>query len=182
MINLMEETKKNLKQRVVHELYRFAFYTLFFTFFFWSFSTYNLILGEHPVTLLNYGYGFIESLILAKIILVGETLKLGEKFANRSLIIPTFYKSLVFTLFVIGFLILERFVTGSIRGKEASEIYQELLSKGIDEIAAKIQVMYFVFILFFAFLEIGRVLGENKLFNLFFRRDINKEANLSKRL
>lgn len=177
----MEKTKKNFKQKVVSELYRFAFYTLFFTFFFWSFSTYNLILGEHTVTLLNYGYGFFESLILAKIILLGETLKLGEKFASRSLIIPTLYKSLVFTLFVIGFMILEHFVTGSIRGKEASEIYQELLSKGIDVIAAKIQVMYFVFILFFAFLEIGRVLGENKLFNLFFRREMNENAHLPKR-
>lgn len=173
----MDSAKPTLKQKFSREMTRYCMYTAFFTLFFCAFSTYRrLILGEYAISYIHFGYSFVESLILAKVILIGEMFGLGERFSNKPLIIPTLYKTLVFTLFVLAFGIFEHFFMGFITGKNMTIVYQELIDKGIDEILMRMLVMFFVFILFFAFLEIGQVLGDNKLFNLFLR---GKDKNAS---
>lgn len=164
-------TKLLWKDKFKDELRRFLSYSAFFTLFFWAFAIYrNLILEEYAISYLHYSYAFVESMILAKIIILGQVFGLGERFANKPLIIPTLYKTCVFSLFVLAFSILEHFVVGFFLGKRMSDITHELLSKGLDRILASLLVMFFVFVLFFAFLEIGRVMGDNRLFNLFVKR------------
>lgn len=164
--------KQEFEKKIVHETRLFVAYALFLALFFCSLTTYKrLILGEYSISYLHYGYGLIEALILSKVILLGQTFGLGEKFADKPLIYPSLYKAVVFTLFVLVFAILEHFVTGFLHGHDFAKIYQELIDNGIYAILAKIQITFFVLLLFFAFLEMGRVLiGEDKLFNLFFRR------------
>ena len=159
-----------IKQKLKHELHLYIFYTLFLFVFFCAFNLYRrLILMEYPISQLHYGYAFIESLILAKIILLGQTFGLGERFDNKPLIIPTVYKTIVFTLFVMAFGVLEHFLMGFVHHESAKVLYHKLFERGIYEILARDLVMLFVFILFFALLEIDRVMGEGKLFALFFR-------------
>jgi hypothetical protein len=130
----------------------------------------RLILGEYSISYFHYGYGIFQALILAKLILIGESLRLGEKYENHPLIIPTLYKTVVFSFFVLLFSMFEHFVEGFIHGTGFSEIYHEFMSKSKDEVLARVLVVFFVFILFFAFLETARVLGEGKLIDLFIRR------------
>lgn len=160
----------DLKEKIVDDLYRYVAYSLFFALFFSAFTLYRmLVLEPYQIGALHYGYNIVEALILAKILMLGQMLGLGEHYKNRPLIIPTLYKTVVFTLFVFLFSILEHFVVGFLRGRNSAEIYQELTDHGIYEILARTLIMVFVFFLFFAFQETGRVMGENKLFNLFFK-------------
>ncbi len=166
----MEKETTPFQHRFATEMKRYFLYVVFLTIFFCAFSAYKrLILGMYAIDYINYSYNFVESLILAKLILLGQMFGLGERFHDKPLIYPTLYKTIVFTFFVLGFSILERFVTGIIKGKTSFDVYQEVMDKGLDEILASILIMFYMFILFFAFLEIGRVLGGNKLFNLFFK-------------
>lgn len=163
--------KKKLKEKIITEMWRYIAYSVFLTLLFSAFSTYRrLILGEYAISYIHYGYSIFEALILAKIILIGQSFGLGKRFDDKSLIIPTLYKTIVFTLFVLAFTVLEHFVVGHLTGKSSAEVYQEFVDKGIYETFARVYLMFFVFILLFAFFEIGRVLGENKLFKLFFQR------------
>ncbi len=179
----MNAAGKNFKQKIVHELYLFFIYAAFLTLFFCSLSTYRrLILGEYSISYLHYGYGLVQGLVLSKIILIGEVLKLGEKYAHKSLIIPTLYKTVIFTFFALAFIVLEHFVTGYIHGLNSAKIYQEFIDKGLDEALARILVIFIVFILFFAFIETARVMGEGKFINLFFKRKTKDDSDFSNRL
>lgn len=164
-----EETKeRSWKQKVIHESRMYLIYTIFLVLFLSAFATYRrLLLREYDISYIPYGYSLIEALILAKIILLGQVLKIGNKFNDKPLAITSLYKSFVFSLFVLVFMVLEKFVTGFLRDKSFGAIFQELIGNGKDEILAKLLVMFFTFILFFAILEIGRVIGEDKMINLF---------------
>ena len=176
----MEENSSGLKQRFMHEMRLFFFYFLFIALFLIAFTTYTrLILGlfaANDIQYIHYGYDIVEALILAKILLLGEHFRFGERFANRALIIPTLYKTLIFSFFVLAFTFAEHFIVGFIEGHSFAKLYEEFIDKSLYATLAKLLVMFFVFILFFAFMEISRVLGEKKLYNLFFcRNDSNSQ-------
>jgi hypothetical protein len=165
----MNTKKQKIKQKITDEFYRFLIYFSFLAIFFCSLTTYRrLILGEYSINYLHYGYGLLHALIISKIILIGESLKLGGKFENKPLIIPTLYKTIIFSVLVLIFTVLEHFVTGFFEGIRFEKVYEDFLNKGFDEIFAKILVVFSVFILFFAFLETAYVLGEHRLIKLFF--------------
>jgi hypothetical protein len=71
---------------------------------------------------------------------------------------------------VIVFTFLEHFITGYIHGHNTADLFQEIIDKGWKELLARGLVMFFVFILMFSFIELESVLGENKVYNLFFKR------------
>lgn len=163
--------EESFKVRVIHELKLFFLYTLFFGFFFLVFGVYKrLILGEYAVDYIQGGYSFIEAAILSKVILMGQRFKVGERFKDRPLIYPVIYKTITFSFLALFFAILEHFLFGFLRGKSATLIYEELMARSLDQILAGIVVMSFVFFLFFAFFEVSKLIGDKKLFNLFFKR------------
>lgn len=167
----MGASKEQIKKKVYHELSLFLFYFIFLTLVLWTFTIYRrLILDEYRVSYVHYGYNFVEAIILAKMILIGQNFKLGERFSDQPLIIPTIYKTLIFSIFITLFTIVEEFVIGYFKGVSFEKIFKEFMEIGWDEILAKGLVMFFVFIFFFAFLEIGRVMGENQLINLFIHK------------
>ena len=110
-------------------------------------------------------------MVLAKVILIGNALGLSRGLENKPLILPTLYKSVVFSLFVGVFAVLEHLVGGLLHGKGLAGGFQELRSTGQDELLARCLVTFFAFIPFFAFQELGQVLGEGKLGGLFFGRE-----------
>jgi hypothetical protein len=170
--------KEMIKQKMKHEMYRMLIYFAFLSLFFCSLTAYErIILGEYSISYLHYGYGLLQALILSKIILIGESLRLGERFEDRPLMIPTLYKTIIFSIFTFLFLIIEHFVTGFFHGIGFAEISEEIANKSLNVILAKTLVIFWVFILFFAFLEIGNFLGENKLIKLFFQKHPKTDKN-----
>lgn len=162
--------KVGLKQKVAYELQRFLMVFIYLALLIGAFTTYRrLLMAEYQLGYLAYGYALIQAAVLAKLIVLGESLGLGERFYDKPLIIPTLYKSLLFGLLVLVFSILEHFIKGLIHEKDLAVIFHELERVGWDEILARILVMFVAFIPFFAFREAGRVLGQVKLFELFFR-------------
>ena len=162
--------KAGLKQKVAYELQRFLMVFVYLALLIGAFTTYRrLLMAEYQLGYLAYGYGLIQALVLAKLIVMGESLGLGERFYDKPLIIPTLYKSLIFGLLALVFSIMEHFIKGFLHGKDLAVVFRELVRVGGDEVLARILVMFVAFIPFFAFREAGRVLGPVKLFELFFR-------------
>lgn len=178
----MNTKNEKLKQRMLEETRRYFIYAAFFTLFFWAFGTYRrLILKQFDISYIHYGYSFVEALILSKIIILGQLIGLGKRFKNMPLIIPTLYQTFIFTLFVMAFDALEHFLIGALHHKSLDKLYIEFIENGVDLLLARIVVMLFVFVLFFAFLELDQAIGKNKIASLFLRyRDKNDHSSTSK--
>ncbi len=164
--------KSDLKQKFLEESRELVFLTVYLTLFLSSLMIFRgLTLGLGVFSFFHFGYNFFEALVLAKIILLGKMLHLGERYVNRSLIIPVMYMSLVFSVFVFVFSSLEHFLFSFFQGKETATIWGEFSSQVINQAFGKLLISFCFFILLFSFLQLSRFIGEEKVFKLFFRRD-----------
>jgi len=128
------------------------------------------VLDDYQINYLQHSYAVVEALILAKIIVLGQALGMGKKYADHPLIYPTLNKALAFTLLVIVFSIIERLLEGFMHHEKPAETLHKMLAGDWHEMLANALIMFFIFIPFFAFREIGRLVGEDKLFELFFHK------------
>jgi hypothetical protein len=161
----------SLKEKALEELKIFWLITLYLAIFLGSFTVYRrLILKEFGVTYLHYGFALIQALIIAKVILVGQAFGLGKRFERGPLILSVIYKSVLFGAFVALFSILEHVVEGLFHKEDWASILRHLTDLGMYEILARVVMLILAFVPFFAFWEIGRVLGRSKLSALFFSR------------
>jgi hypothetical protein len=160
------------KEKLLHEFKGYWFNVIFLTCFFGVFSNYRrLILAYYDISYEEYGISFIKALILAKVILIGEAMRLGRGFEDKPLIIPTLYKSFAFTLFVAIFSLVEHVVRSLFGGKDISTALTTLPHVFTYEWFAQLIVVFFVFIPFFGVRELGRVLGTEHIRKLFFYRN-----------
>jgi hypothetical protein len=159
------------KEKLTHELRQLTIIFVYLATFFLVLRFYTkLTLAEYQVNYFAYGLSLLKALALAKIILTGEALRLGERFHLKPLALVTFYKTILFSLFAFAFEVLEHFILGWIREKTTAEVYAELLDHGWQHIVALTVVVFVAFLPFFAFRELGRVLGEGRLQEIFFQR------------
>jgi hypothetical protein len=164
------ETSMGAKQKLVHELRKLAANFRYLATFFTVFRLYTrLVLEEYQINYFHYGLTLLKSLALAKIILTGEALRLGETSRPRPLIVLTVYYAVVFSAFALAFEILEHLILGWFRGKGPASVLAEILDKGRPHLLAMTLVVFVAFLPFFAFRETARALGEGKLHDLFFR-------------
>ncbi len=91
--------------------------------FFCSFTTYgNLVGHEFGIGYFHYGFALAKALVMAKVIVLGRSMRFTRVFDGRPLIVPTLYKVVVFSLFVLAFDVLEHLVGGFIRGKDLARL------------------------------------------------------------
>jgi hypothetical protein len=167
----MNAEKEGLMARVAAELKKTLGVSLYLALFLGAFTTYRrLLLAEYQISYFRYGYVLFEALVLAKVVVLGSVLRVGERFRHRPLIVPTLYKTLCFSILLLGFTVLEHLIAGWFHGKATSAILNEILDRSRWEILAQVLVKVLALLPLFAVWEISRVLGEVKLGELFFTR------------
>jgi hypothetical protein len=166
------DTKKgNLKEKIVHEVAEYWINVVYLTLMFAAFTQYRrLVLAAHDIIYTNYWVAVIEALILAKVVMIGDVLRIGRRLDHKPLIYSTLLKTVEFTLFVGAFTLVEHVIKNLWNGEELTAGLVDFLGKGSHELLAGCMVIFVAFIPFFAFRELGRVLGEGKIWTLFFRR------------
>jgi hypothetical protein len=166
--SLVEKASK--KEKIVHELRSLLVIFLYLALFFIVLRTYtHLILLERQISYVAYGLTLIKALALAKIILTGETFRLGERFHDKPLIVSTLYATLIFSAFALIFELIEHLILGVIHGKSAGEVFTEILEKGWPHLAGAALVIFVSFLPFFAFRALEREIGGGKLKDFFFK-------------
>jgi hypothetical protein len=166
-----DKKKMSLKEKIFHEMAAYWIIVGYLTLVFAAFTQYRrFILAVYDIAYTNYGFAVIEALILAKVIMIGDVLRLGRHLDQRPLIYSTLLKTVVFSLFVGAFTLIEHVIKGLWMGKGLTGGLVDLLGKGHHELLAGCLVTFVAFIPFFAFRELGRLLGEGKIWALFFRR------------
>src|ERR1700730_1192646 len=129
-----------------------------------------VVLSNHHISYKFYGFALLKSLILAKIILLAEGLNFARRFEEKPIAYPIAYKSVAFTVLLMGAYILEEVLVGTWHGKSMAQSMPPIGDGTIWAIFAVSTIMCFALLPFFAFREIGRRLGEDELHALLFSR------------
>jgi hypothetical protein len=86
------------------------------------------------------------------------------------LIVPVLYKSVLFGLFVLLFGVIEHLVEGWFHQQGLLGGLREISTLGRYELGARVLILIVAFVPFFAFWEIGRVIGMHRLAAMFFSK------------
>ena len=101
--------------------------------------------------------------------MIGAVFRLGRSLEDKPLIIPALYKTVLFSLLVVAFTIVEHAIKGLWMGEGLAAGVMNFLDKGFHELLAGSLVIFVALLPFFAIRELGRVIGTDKLSMLFFR-------------
>jgi hypothetical protein len=126
------------------------------------------VLHTEGIEFTPWGIAIVKALVLAKFMLLGDAMKLGERTTTRPLIWPTLYKSLAFLVLLIIMTIIEEAVVGLFHRRSIAASLGELVGPRLEETIAGFLIMLLVLIPFFAFRVLGEALGEGRLARMFF--------------
>ena len=166
-----DKKARSLKNKIFHEMAEY--WTIFFylALIFAVFTQYRRwVLAAHDITYTNYWVAVIKGLILSKVVMIGDVIRLGRRLDHKPLIYSTLLKTVVFSLFVWAFTLIEHVAKGLLKGEGLTGDLAEFLRKGHHELLAGTLILFVALIPFFAFRELGRVLGRGKVWDLFFVR------------
>jgi hypothetical protein len=164
--------KPNLKERAVHQLREFLAMFIYL----WVLLTLFVINQSAVLAREHHNYqahlfAFVNALILAKVLLIGEDLHLGNRFRDKPLLYSIFYKCFVFTIFFIGVHILERVIVGVWSGRTIAQSFPDIGGGSLNGILSLGATVFVALIPFFAFREISRVIGPGELWSLLLSRE-----------
>ena len=161
--------KSDLKEKAKHEAKELFYVTFYLAFFFCALATYTkLILKEYDLPFWNYAFALINSIVIAKVILIGQVMHLGERYEHKPLLLSALWKAFVFSLLALAFHFVEEWIKGLIHGAGMAEASRPIRT---DALLGHTLVVFCTFISLFAFMEFRRVLGEERFYNLLFRSE-----------
>jgi hypothetical protein len=114
-----------------------------------------------------WGIAAVKALLLAKFMLIGKALRLGEK-KNKPLAWPTLYQSLLTLLLLIVLTTLEEILVGAIHHRTVIESLTHVAGDRLDMVLATFLIMFLILVPYFAFRNLAEVLGPGVLARLFF--------------
>jgi hypothetical protein len=158
-------------ERVIDEAKKFTGITVYLWVIFGLFVLHErIVLEQYNINYRFYGFAIVNSLLLAKVMLVAEDLHLGERFKDGPLVYPILYKSVLFAIVFICFDVIEEVIVGVVKGKTIVEGLPRIGGGGLIGIILVGTIIAVALIPFFAYRGIGRVIGERELRDLLLTR------------
>lgn len=130
----------------------------------------TVILGQEHISFASHGFAIINALVMGKILLVAEDMSFADRFKDRPLVYPILYKALAFSVLFIAFHVAESVFLGLWHGKSAAESVPQIGGGTLKGWLCVVAIFFVSLAPFFAFREIGRVIGEDQLWDLMFKR------------
>jgi hypothetical protein len=164
----MNALNRTLKQRVYHGMKDYMVISCYLWVVFGLFVLYrSVLLSDHGFPFAAHGLALLNALALAKVMLIAQELHFGHRFNEAPLIYTTLFKSAAFAFILGCFKILEEVLIGLYRGHS----FNESIRAGggtLSGILVLMAILAILLIPFFAFTELDRILGEDKLQQLLF--------------
>ena len=161
--------RRTVKQVIIEETKNFLVVAFYLWVIFALLVEYkSVILAEENISIETRGLALINAVALGKIIVLAQAFRLGEMSDNVPLIYPTLLKSGLFSLLLACFKILEVGIVGLIHNRPFQQSITEIGGGTLKGIICVTLIMFVVLIPFFAYTEMRRVLGEDRLRQLFF--------------
>jgi len=166
-----ETTARKWERILVHEFFEYLFNFAFLSFFLVSFAWYRrLLLASYHIEYTGYWAPLVAAAVLAKVIMIGDALRVGRSLRNTMVAVSTVYRTLVFSLFVVLFSAAEHAFGALVHGKKASEGIAELTNTGWQGLLSWYVLIIVAFLPFFTVKEIEAAFGQGKVRQLFFSK------------
>jgi hypothetical protein len=157
------------RQRVMHELTEFAILTAYLYVTLGSVILMKAsVLHDQGVGFVPWGTAILKAAVLAKFMLVGRAMKIGERYSTRPLIWPTLHKAAAFLMLLVVLTIIEEVVVGLIHHQSVATSLEDLTGAKLDETLAGVVILFMVLIPYFAIRVLSEALGEGTLTRMFF--------------
>jgi hypothetical protein len=173
-------TKYNLKLRAIDETRHFILFVGYVWLALSLFEIHKLAVlrTQHIGSRLGFklGLDLVNALVLGKIVLIGDSLHLGEQLKDRALIYEVLFRSAVFAVLLICFEISEEVVIGMLHGKTMTQSIPPLGGGGVEGIVLVSIMLFACLIPLFAILGIRRALGDAEFHSLLFDNNSKRQA------
>jgi hypothetical protein len=161
--------KATMQQRAIHEFWEFAILTAYLYVTLGAVIVMKTaVLHSEGIEFAPWGLAIVKALLLAKFMLIGRALKIGERSSTSPLIWPTLHKALAFLVLLAILTTIEEAVVGLFHGRSIAASLADLAGRRLEETLAGFLIMLLVLIPYFAFRVLDEVLGEGRLVRMFF--------------
>ncbi|MFO1037512.1 MAG: hypothetical protein U1E45_11750 [Geminicoccaceae bacterium] len=159
----------SLKERAAEEGKRFLIMFLYLWVLFALFALHEkMVLRELHTVLPSQGFAFVNALVLAKVMLLAEGINFGGWLQGRPLIWPILHESVVFALLFIAVHYLEGIVVGWFHDESLGSSVPAVGGGGLAGLVCVAVIMAVSLVPFFAFRDVNRALGGNRLAQMVF--------------
>jgi len=168
---MSNEAKVNWKSRILDEMRKLMVIVLYLWVMLFVFQLHK------TMVLLNEGiyYGYLQglvfalvnALILGKFMLIAEALHAGERWEHKPLLYSIVFKAAVFSAILLACHLLEESVVKIWHSKTWAAATPDLSAGVIGEVFTMTLMAFVTLIPFFAARELARVLGKQKIRELF---------------
>ena len=107
-------------------------------------------------------------------------LRISRKYEHKPLIIPTIYKAVLFTIWVMVFDIIEIYIKAFIKTPDLAEAFKGLLHHINPAWFGAAVVICISFLPFFAMKELSRVMGADNFRGMFFKNRSELQGEIKK--
>jgi hypothetical protein len=167
---MRKEQLGRVKQKILEDGIRLFWIFLYLWVLLGLFAVHKSIVLNEPNFFYHEGFAFINAWLLAKVMLTAEIFHVADNLRHKPLIYPILFKSAVFSMILISFYIIEEVLIGIWHGKPLTENLPVISGRGLEGILVVGFLMFVVLMPFFALREIGRDIGQDKLYQSFFVR------------
>jgi hypothetical protein len=168
-------TSAGFKQKAKHEAQEFFMISAYLGMFFCAMALYTMVvLRNYNASSFTFTFAIVNALVMAKVILLGEVGHLGRRGEARPLYQSVLSKAFLFALLVLVFHFIEEFIKGVFHGEEPGSAFQ---MTDFHMLVARSILIFFAFIPLFAFRELRRVLGEERLYAILKTRAVPVSAS-----
>jgi hypothetical protein len=163
------KAKATLPQRATHELKEFAILAVYLYITLGAvIMMKTAVLHTEGIDFAPWGIAIVKAVLLAKFMLVGRAMKIGERDTTGPLIWPTLYRAFAFLVLLIILTIIEEALVGLFHHRSIAASLGELAGVRLEETLAGYLIMLMVLVPYFAFRVLGEALGEGRLARMFF--------------
>jgi hypothetical protein len=162
-----QNKKRSVKERAIQELRRFAVLSIYLWIFLSTLEIHRTLVlrGAVSSSELSYrtGFALVKALVLAKFMLVAETVVVIRAFRDKALVYSILFRSAVYAAILVGMDILEEVVVAMFHGKAAAQGVSEVGGGGVEGIIL-VGIMAFVLLIpLFAFRAIADAIGPEQM-------------------
>jgi hypothetical protein len=163
------KAKATLPQRATHELKEFAILAVYLYITLGAvIMMKTAVLHTEGIDFAPWGIAIVKAMLLAKFMLIGRAMKIGERDTTSPLIWPTLYRAFAFLVLLIILTIIEEALVGLFHHRSIADSLGELGGVRLEETLAGYLIMLLVLIPYFALRVLGEALGEGRLTRMFF--------------
>jgi|SRR5208283_5177981 len=163
-----------------HELRQFALISAYLYVCFGALILYKTaILRGQGISYAPYGLAAIKALVLAKFILVGHAVGMGDRYKRRSFVHVIAHKSLLFLVMLFVLTVIEEAVVGVLHGRTVAASLAEVAGGTLPQTLASCLIMLLILIPYLTFKELNQVLGEGRLRQILFEQRTGRQGGSS---